>query len=157
MDLYAWWVLGLGRIPPLKDMRLWKPACLHGLLACQLWQREAVLLSSSHVSQPCHYLRNCYGFWETVWAHNHPPVKEIRSPNTAKRKYTSMPRNAHMCTSKCMYVETHVCNTHVCSHVKKGLLPNIMAPSTLSVVAVCINTSGQYNFTHRHLHPSIPP
>lgn len=56
-------------IPLVKEMRLWNPACLHGLLARQPWQQEAVLLSSSHVSQPCHYLRNCYGFWETVWAH----------------------------------------------------------------------------------------
>ena len=34
-----------------NDMRLWKPACLHGLLACELWWKEALLLSSSHVSQ----------------------------------------------------------------------------------------------------------
>ncbi len=62
-----------------------------------------------------------------------------------------------MCTSKCMHVETYVCYTHVCTHVEKGLLPNIMALSTPSIVAVCINTSGQYNFTHRHLHtPTLP-
>lgn len=54
---------------------------------------------------------------------------------------------------KQMYVRRKLCMpAHVCTHVKKGLLPNIMALSTLSIVAVCLNTSGQYNFTHHHFH-----
>lgn len=132
------------------------PACLHGLLACLFWQQEAVLLSSSHVSQPCHYLRNCRGFWEPVWGHNHPPVKGDQ--DAAKEKYTSVPRNAQ---KACM--SGYACYTQVCAHVRDGLLPNIMALSTPSNVAVCINTSGQYNFTHRHLQtptfsgPPFPP
>lgn len=139
--------------PLVKNMILWKPACLHRLWACQFWQQEAVLLSSSHVSQPCRYLRNCCGFWESVWSHNHPPVKVDQEP----KKNTQAGREMHTCAQA--NVSRKLGCTQVCTHVMEGVLPNIMALSTLyhSIVAVCVNTSGQYNFTHHHLHTPTAP
>lgn len=111
VDLHPWWVLGLWHIPPsVKDRRLRKPTCLRGLLACQLWQQEAVLLSKSHVSQPCHYLRNCYGFWETVWVHNHSPVKGDQETQHCQRK---IHKHAQKCTD--VHEQTYVCYTQVCT------------------------------------------
>lgn len=151
--LHAWWVLGLWRIPQVKDMILWKLAFLHGLLACRSWQQEAVLLSCSHVSQTCHYLRNCYGFWETAWAHNYPPVKLDQGLWCCQRINTQACREMHTCAQA--NVQTY--RTLCILHLKKGLLPNIMVLSSYAIMVIYVNTSGQYNFTHRHLRTDRPP
>lgn len=123
------------------------------LLACQFWQQEAVLLSFSPESKLCRYRQYCDDFWETVWAHNHCPVKRRSGAATLPKINTQAYREMHTCAQA--NIEGYGC-ANMCTYVKNGLLPNIMAHSSISLVAVCINTSGQYNFTHRHLH-TCPP
>lgn len=102
---------GIMMFPEITEMRLRNPAYLYGLVAHQYWLQKTELLSSSHVSQATMCMC-CYHFWETVWTYDHYTVKYGRGGGT------TMPRNAHMCTSKLMCTHDVSC-AHLCTHVKR--------------------------------------
>lgn len=120
-----------------------KPVCLHALLACHSWQQEAVLLSSSHMLQPFLYLCNCYSFWETAWPHNQRPVKGDQEPRRCQRKiHKQAEKHPHV------HQQRETCQDRFVARYNG---------SVSEIVAVCVNTSGQYNFTDHHLHTCTLP
>lgn len=82
--------------------------------------------------------------------YNHAPVKGYQKLQRCQKKILE---HAEKCTRAQAHMNELKKKKVPCYYATRstGLLPNIIALSSLQMVAVCVNTSGQCSLTHHHL------